>query len=349
MLKAEIYYHNLKFLVPGGTSRGILHNKPTWYIKIFHSNNTNLYGMGECGPINGLSLDDYKEIPYKLKEVVKNINDISKIDLSQFPSIQFAYENALKDFYNGGERVIFKNTFIKGRPIKINGLIWMGNKEFMLKQITQKLEEGFSCLKLKIGAIKFEEEISVIKSIRSKFSSDYLEIRVDANGAFKTKDIFEKLEQLADLNIHSIEQPIAINQWKEMKEICHLSPIPIVLDEELISIRNNKEELLELLKPQYLVLKPTLIGGFKKTDEWIKLATKKNIKWWITSALESNLGLNAIAQFCSEYKLDLPQGLGTGKLFSNNISSPLSLNGEKLYYDINKNWDLSTLKNNAGN
>lgn len=349
MLSAEIYNHDLNFIIPGGTSRGILHYKHTWYIKITDLNKENIFGIGECGPIKGLSIDNFKEIPNKLNEIADNINDLSQIDYSKFPSIQFALENAINDLKNGGKRVIFNNSFIDGNPIKINGLIWMGNKEFMLKQIKEKLEKGYSCLKLKIGAIDFEDEIYLLKIIRKKFSSEYLEIRVDANGAFLFQNIFDKLEQLDRLDIHSIEQPISVNQWEEMKEICHLSPIPVVLDEELINLNLEKEELLEYIKPQYIVLKPSILGGFLSTKEWIDTANKKNINWWITSALESNIGLNAIAQFCSEYKLELPQGLGTGQLFSNNIPSPLSLDGEKLFYNSQKKWDFSILKNNDRN
>lgn len=340
MLNAKIYFHQLKFIVPGGTSRGILKIRPSWFIKIFKENNPSIFGLGECGPIEGLSIDSFKDIPEKLNEVVKNINHLSQLDLSAFPSIQFGIENAFNDLHNGGEMVIFKNSFLNGNPIKINGLIWMGNKDFMLKQVQEKIENGYSCLKLKIGAINFDDEISIIKKIRKKFSSDALEIRVDANGAFKN-DVLLKLEHLSRLKIHSIEQPIATNQWDKMKKLCKESPIPIVLDEELIGIKDNKDELLSYIKPQYLVLKPTLLGGFKKTREWINEANKRNIKWWVTSALESNIGLNAISQFCSEFKLKLPQGLGTGQLYTNNFTSPLFLKGEMIYYQNQKNWDLS--------
>ena len=341
MLSAKIYSHQLKFIAPGGTSRGILKIKPSWFIKIFKKNNPSIFGLGECGPIEGLSIDSLMDIPEKLNEVVKNINNLSKLNLSSFPSIEFGIENALKDFHNGGKRIIFKNSFLNGKPIKINGLIWMGSKDFMLKQVYEKIENGYSCLKLKIGAINFDDEILIIDQIRKKFSADVLEIRVDANGAFKNDDVLLKLKQLSKLKIHSIEQPIRVNQWNEMRKLCKISPIPIVLDEELIGVTKNKDELLSYIKPQYLVLKPTLLGGFKKTREWIFEANKRNIDWWITSALESNIGLSAISQFCSEYKLKLPQGLGTGQLFSNNFSSPLDLKGEMIYYQNSKNWDLS--------
>lgn len=349
MLTTEIFNHKLNFIIPGGTSRGVLRNKPTWYIKIFNSDNPNIFGLGECGPIEGLSIETGDQMINQLKKVQKSINDLSKLDLTSFPSIRFGIENALNDLKNGGERIIFQNSFINGKPIKINGLIWMGDKDFMLNQIKTKIEKGFSCLKLKIGSINFMEEISILKNIREKFNSDVLEIRVDANGAFSTKNIFKKLEILNSLKIHSIEQPIAVNQWKQLKEICEKSPIPIALDEELIHLKKERNEFTEYISPQYLVLKPTLLGGFKETDKWIQIAKKNNVGWWITSALESNVGLSAIAQFCANYQLSLPQGLGTGQLFSNNISSPLEIKGENIFYKKNRNWDLVNFKNSNDN
>lgn len=340
MLKADIFYHNLNFIKPGETSRGILKTKPTWFIKVFDQINKTQFGLGECGPIQGLSLESIDQMINKLNEVKKNINDLSNIDLSLFPSINFGLETALLDLKNGGKKVIFKNSFYDGYPIKINGLIWMGIKDFMINQINSKISDGYSCLKLKIGSIDFNEELSIIKSIRERFSSEVLEIRVDANGAFKSKNVLNKLELLSKLKIHSIEQPIGTNQWKELKEICKKTPLPIALDEELIYINDKKEEFINYIKPQYLVLKPTLIGGLEKTNKWINIAENNNIGWWITSALESNIGLNAIAQFCGNYKLKLPQGLGTGQLFSNNIESPLEIEGQELYFRKNKKWDM---------
>ena len=340
MLKAAIYYHNLNFIKPGGTSRGILKTKPTLFIKVFDQINKTRFGLGECGPIQGLSLESIDQMIDKLNEVKKNINELSNIDLSLFPSINFGLETAFLDLKIGGKKVIFKNSFIAGKPIKINGLIWMGNKDFMINQINSKISDGYSCLKLKIGSIDFNEELSIIKSIRERFSSKILEIRVDANGAFKSKNALNKLDLLSKLKIHSIEQPIATNQWKELKEICEKTPLPIALDEELISINDKKEEFINYIKPQYLVLKPTLLGGFEKTKKWINIAENNNIGWWITSSLESNIGLNAIAQFCGNYELKLPQGLGTGQLFSNNIESPLEIEGQKLYFRKNKKWDM---------
>ena len=341
MLAAEIFYHNLNFIIPGGTSRGILKNKPTWYIKIYHNDNPSIFGLGECGPIQGLSIESGDKMMDQLKKVQESINDLPNLDLSLFPSINFGIENALKDLKNGGKRIIFKNSFLQGKPIKINGLIWMGDKDFMINQIKSKIEKGFSCLKLKIGYIDFKEEISILKNIRKQFSSKILEIRVDANGAFSSKNVLQKLDTLGKLEIHSIEQPIAVNQWDYLKEICEKSPIPIALDEELIQLKKEKNEFIKYISPQYLVLKPTLIGGFEATKKWITIAEENHINWWVTSALESNVGLSAIAQFCANYPLTLPQGLGTGQLFSNNIPSPLEIKGENIFYNENKTWNMS--------
>ena len=300
--------------------------------------------MGECGQIEGLSIESGDKMMHQLKKVQESINDLSSLDLSLFPSINFGIENALNDLKNGGKRIIYQNSFIEGKPIKINGLIWMGDRDFMVNQIKSKIEKGFSCLKLKIGSIDFKEEISILKNIRKQFNSKILEIRVDANGAFSTKDVLQKLNTLGKLEIHSIEQPIAINQWDSLKEICEKSPIPIALDEELIQLKKEKNEFIKYVLPHFLVLKPTLIGGFEATKKWIDIAKENNINWWVTSALESNVGLSAIAQFCANYQLTLPQGLGTGQLFNNNIPSPLEIKGENIFYKKNKSWDLSNFE-----
>ena len=344
MLAAEIFYHKLNFIIPSGTSRGVLKNKPTWYIKIYHDDNPSIFGLGECGPIEGLSIESGDKMVHQLKKVQESINDLSSLDLSLFPSVNFGIENALKDLKNGGKRIIFQNSFTEGKPIKINGLIWMGDRNFMVNQIKSKIEKGFSCLKLKIGSIDFEEEISILKNVRKEFSSKILEIRVDANGAFSIKDVLQKLDTLGKLDIHSIEQPIAVNQWNYLKEICNKSPIPIALDEELIQLNKEKNEFIKYISPQYLVLKPTLIGGFEATKKWITIAEENHINWWVTSALESNVGLSAIAQFCANYPLTLPQGLGTGQLFSNNIPSPLEIKGENIFYNENKTWNMSNFE-----
>ncbi|HAR20789.1 MAG TPA: o-succinylbenzoate synthase, partial [Cytophagales bacterium] len=267
----------------------------------------------------------------------------SSSDLNAFPALRFAFETALLDLKNGGERKIFKNDFsLQGAKIPINGLIWMGSKTFMLKQMEEKLMEGFSCLKLKIGALDFQTEKELLASIRSSFSAKEISIRLDANGAFSVSEALEKLNQLSDFEIHSVEQPIKPGQWQEMAKLCALSPIPVALDEELIGVYGSrKSKLLDAIKPHYIILKPSLLGGFAMCDEWISLAEKQGIDWWITSALESNIGLNAICQYTFEktsHKREMPQGLGTGSLYHNNIKSPLCVQKGHIHYSAKGIW-----------
>ena len=325
MLKANWKKITLNFKQPSGTSRGILTQKDSWLIKIWSKNQSEIYGIGEASILKTLSPDWNNNYETKIEEVCNHINDyVTKegIDkLRKYPSIQLAIETALLDLNNGGQSVVYKSDFTeKQSPITINGLIWMGSKDFMLKQIKDKLKSGFTCIKLKIGAIDFESELELLKFIRSKYSVNDVELRVDANGAFSTKDALIKLEQLSKFDLHSIEQPIKQGQVEDMYQLCNKTPLPIALDEELIGHfdLDSKAQTLLNIKPQYIILKPSLIGGFNGTNEWIQLAEKQNINWWITSALESNIGLNAIAQYTFTKNNPLPQGLGTGQLFTNN-------------------------------
>jgi len=340
MLQLSYEPYTLKFKQPSGTSRGILKEKKIWLTTVWDSNNPAIKGKGECNPLVGLSIDDIPEYEEKLKQICDNFSDYQDglyEKLIQFPSIYFGIEMALLDLKRGGQQIYFNTPLIKfNQPIKINGLIWMGEESFMLDQIEQKLAEGFKCLKMKIGAIDFEKEKSILASIRKRFNAEELELRVDANGGFSAEDALQKLKNLDQFDIHSIEQPIQQGQLKEMKQLCLESPIPIALDEELIGVlkREEKRELLESILPQYIILKPSLVGGFKGSLEWIELAGELSIPWWITSALESNIGLNAIAQFTSTLYNPLPQGLGTGGLYLNNFESPLSLKGEFLSYKV---------------
>ncbi len=351
MLKADYKKYFLKFKTPGGTSRGILHEKETWFIFIYDDINPKIKGIGECGLFRGLSADDVPDYEEKLNEVCENISGDKfwlEEGLTKFPSIKFGLETALLDLKNKGKRIIFPSEFTKGNTsIPINGLIWMDSFSLMKNQVNKKLKDGFRCIKIKIGAIDFEEEIRLIKLIRHEFSENDIEIRVDANGAFSPDEALEKLKRLSDHKLHSIEQPIKSGQHKEMTKLCLNSPLPIALDEELIGIFdiNEKQKLLETIKPQYIILKPSLVGGFSGSEEWIKIAKENKISWWITSALESNIGLNAIAQWT--YTLNNPafQGLGTGGLFTNNFDSPLFLQGQNLFYDVGKSWDLKELIN----
>ncbi len=337
MLKAGYFPYQLHFKKPSGTSRGILTHKKIWIIKLWHSENPDIYGLGECNPLVGLSIDDRPDFENKLKAVCDDIekND----DLLDFPSIRFALETAKKDLMNGGKRILFDNAFSRGeKGITINGLVWIGDVQSMQQQIEEKITQGFKCIKLKIGAIDFDKELMLIKSIREIFSSAEIEIRVDANGAFSVKEALFKLDKLSKLEIHSIEQPIQQGKVKEMAALCKKTPIPIALDEELIQHQNliEKAKLLDYIRPQFIILKPSLLGGWKASEEWIEIANQNKIEWWITSALESNIGLNAIAQWTYDLKSKLPQGLGTGLLYANNFDSLLEIRKNQLFHNFKK-------------
>jgi o-succinylbenzoate synthase len=350
MLQASFTKYPLKFNRPSGTSRGVLTEKTCYFLKIFSNDDPNVFGLGEVSIIEGLSIDDPKELDKKLTWLCANINNsIESLneELLLFPVIRMGLEMAFLDLKSGGNREYFRSHFTKGiQSMKINGLIWMGDTEFMLEQIESKIENGFKCLKLKIGALNFEDELAVIKSIRDHYDEHDLEIRVDANGAFSPQDALEKLKRLSELEIHSIEQPIKQGQWQEMAKLCLETPLPIALDEELIGTYDplKMKEMLETINPQYIILKPSLLGGFAATYQWIQAAGEMSIPWWITSALESNVGLSAIAQFTAQFYNPLPQGLGTGQLYTSNVDCPLKLEGQNLSYDLEKTWDLSSIK-----
>jgi o-succinylbenzoate synthase len=344
-MKVRYINYNLDFKFPAGTSRGVLYSKYSAFLILEENGVT---GIGECSTIPGLSIDPENEYEQKLIELCEAINQKRQpesVDLSTFPSIAFGLETALLDLKTGGKKQFFNTGFSKGEAgIPINGLVWLGDKAFMQKQIREKIAAGYRCIKLKVGALDFETELEIIADIRAEFPESEIEIRLDANGGFSADDALLKLEKLAKFQIHSIEQPIKQGQLDKMAEICQKSPIPIVLDEELIGIKStDKEALIDKIKPAYIILKPSLLGGFKASEEWIQLAEKHNVKWWITSALESNIGLNAIAQWTSTLGSDLPQGLGTGQLYHNNIPSPLEIRNAMLFYEKNKEWDLSLL------
>ncbi len=351
MIKAEIRHRNFLYRRPATTSRGTYTQKSVSYILLHDDADPSVLGVGECSLFPGLSLDDVHDFTKKLKAVVDEINrgefDFEK-PLYDLPSIQFAIETALIDLRNGGKRLLFPTAFTEGEnSILINGLIWMADRSDMEKQIEDKLEQGFSCLKMKVGALDFEQEFEVLSQIRKKYPPEKLELRVDANGAFSPQEAPEKLDRLASLSLHSIEQPIRQGQLQAMAKLCRETPLPIAFDEELIGVypSSNKQELLYTIRPQYIVLKPGLLGGLQSCKDWIVAAKKLNIGWWITSALETNIGLNAIAQWTATLGNNVPHGLSTGALFENNIPSPLSLKGENLFYDPSKKWDLSILQN----
>jgi o-succinylbenzoate synthase len=347
MIKASIKYREFKFRLPATTSRGTLHSKSVYYIVLYEDSNPFESGIGECSLFPGLSMDDTEGFVEKLKEIVDLINQgwyNLKTPVPGFPSINFALEIAIKDLESKGSKILFPSEFTEGKmPVRINGLIWMGSKNDIIRQIDEKLNEGFTCVKMKIGALDFDEEYEILASLRKRYKKEDLEIRLDANGAFPADEALEYLYRLSDLSVHSVEQPILPSQLEEMAALCETTPIPVALDEELIGKYpiENKRQLLKMIKPQYIVLKPGLLGGLKSCEEWIQVAEDSNIGWWITSALETNIGLNAIAQWTFTLKNKMAQGLGTGTLFENNIDSPLAVAGEKLYYFPRKKWDLS--------
>ncbi len=340
-MKARYRRHTLQFKAPSGTSRGILEQKETWFI--FIESNGKI-GVGECGLLRGLSVDDRPDYEEKLQWTCDNIvlGLACLYDaLQEFPSIQFGLETAFQSLKSEDPFILFPSDFTTGSDaIEINGLVWMSSAENMKRQIEEKISEGFRCVKLKIGAINFEEELDLLRFIRKNFTSEQIEIRVDANGAFSYTDALHKLNQIAEFEIHSIEQPIAVNQHDHLKILCIESPIPIALDEELIGVFSNdaKRKLLDYVRPQFIILKPSLIGGFRGCADWISAAESVGAGWWITSALESNLGLNAIAQWTYLQKNPMPQGLGTGGLYTNNIDSPLFVENGSIKYDVSREW-----------
>lgn len=343
-MTATFHQYILNFKQPSGTSRGVLNTKETWFIML---DSEGKQGIGECGILRGLSVDDRPNYEAQLKWTCEHIHlglDTLYVENTEFPSIQFGLEMAFKSLESQDQFILFPSAFTQGKDdIPINGLIWMGSEAFMKQQIKDKIEAGFRCIKLKIGAIDFETELNLLKSIRKEFSSNDIEIRVDANGAFGIKEALKKLKRLSDLDLHSIEQPIKAGQFEAMAKLCEQTPLPIALDEELIGVFSvtKKQELLQIVRPQFIILKPSFIGGFKGSEEWITIANQHNIGWWITSALESNVGLNAIAQWTYTLQSNRFQGLGTGSLFSNNFDSPLLIKNGTLRYENERNWNFN--------
>lgn len=344
------------FKTPSGTSRGVLTEKHAWFLTISEGDKT---GIGECSIIPGLSPDfenedEYESLLREFSTAIKTINlrDFERYsefeileeiksktsfftDLSEYPSLLFGFETALLSWSSKSAAKYFNTPFSRSEArIPINGLVWMGNMAFMCEQMHKKVDQGFDCIKMKVGAIDFAAEVEILEDFRKNHSADDMILRVDANGAFKEADVREKLEILSQFDIHSIEQPIEVGQYDLMAELCKENILPIALDEELIGIitKKEKESLLDKIKPQYIILKPSLHGGILSCKEWIKLAEERNIGWWMTSALESNLGLECIAQFTATYPIDKHHGLGTGSLYVNNLSSGLTVEEGKIFY-----------------
>lgn len=338
--KISITPRTLHFKQPAGTSRGVYNIRKSWFVEIEDSERPGCKGVGECAPLPDLSCDARPEYEKTLESICRMIELTGNVNydmLRPYPSILFGIETAMTDLQNGGNGRLFDTPFARGEEgITINGLVWMGSHDEMLARLESKMEAGFHCVKLKIGAIEFDSELDLIRHIRQAFTKEQIELRVDANGGFTFEDAPSRLEQLARYDIHSIEQPIRQHQWARMAQLCASSPIPIALDEELIGVNmpGMKQELLDTIRPQYIILKPSLHGGISGTREWIDMAHQRGIGSWITSALESNVGLNAVAQLAADVygpDISMPQGLGTGMLFTDNIEMPLEIRGEKLW------------------
>jgi len=337
-MKTKIAPYTLQFKRPAGTSRGVYYDHKVWYVFVYDESNPCHWGVGECAPLFDLSCDynaNYEQTLYSFCQNLEENGLLNTEQMRPYPSMLFGLETAMKH-YEANSFKLWNTPFSRNEAgIPINGLVWMGDYDYMLEQIETKMAQGFRCIKLKIGAINFEDELDLLRHIRKHFSEKEITLRVDANGNFSTDDALNKLIRLSELGIHSIEQPIKAGQWEKMAALCRQTPIPIALDEELIGVNNfaDKEKLLNTIHPQYIILKPTLHGGIAGATEWIHLAQSKKIDWWATSALESNIGLNCIAQWAATFNNPLPQGLGTGLLYTNNIEMPLEIKGDCLWFN----------------
>lgn len=335
-MRLAYYPLTLHFKSPAGTSRGVMRIKQTYLLKLWDETAPERYGVGEAAVFDGLSKEADGRYEYKLVELLANIALGRSTDLTDWPSIRFGLEQAIRDFSTGGRGLYYPSPFTEGKTeIEINGLVWMGDIDTMMARLEEKIESGFHCIKLKIGALDFRQEMRMLEAIRSRFDAAALEIRVDANGAFTMDNALPALHILSGYEVHSIEQPIKAGQWEMMRFLCDVSRVPIALDEELIGLnrREQKIAMLDTIHPAWIVLKPALCGGFSGAEEWIALAEERGIGWWVTSALECNIGLSALAQWTATLGVKMPQGLGTGQLYTDNFPSPLILDGDRLRFN----------------
>lgn len=350
MLRARWIERTLQPRFELGTSKGPITARTVWYLIAWNSERPEVMGIGEAALFPGHSKEFPADVRTKLLELCMETSDWERRlngDLVDVPSVRFAVEQCLKDLEAGGTKTLFPSDFTLGRQaIPINGLVWMGDKATMKQRIREQLDGGFTTVKMKIGAIGIDDELELLKAVRTEYGPDDIILRVDANGAFTALQAPDVLKRLADLQVHSIEQPVPPGQYEVMAELCADTPIPIALDEDLIghNTHDAKVDLLDNVRPQYIVIKPSLVGGWAATQEWIDLAKARGIGWWITSALESSIGLNAIAQYTATFNPSLAQGLGTGKVYANNIPSPLLAERGELRYRPEAEWDLSTLQ-----
>lgn len=338
MYKIQIEPKTLMFKTPAGTSRGVYNTRKTWLVKMFHADDNSICGIGEAAPLPNLSMeytDNYEENLHRYCRLFEQQGTdlLQSDDIRQYSSILFALETAYRHLQTSSF-ALWNTAFSRGEVgIPMNGLIWMGEQDYMLSQIERKIADGYKCIKIKIGAIDFEKEMSLLATIRDRYSKEEIEIRVDANGAFSVDEVMNKLDAISRYDVHSIEQPIRAGQLSALRNIVSKSPIPIALDEELIGVCNysDKQNLIHYVRPHYIILKPSLHGGFSGCDEWIQLASEASVGWWATSALESNIGLNSIANWCATKETSIPQGLGTGQLFVENIYAPIEVRNCKVW------------------
>jgi o-succinylbenzoate synthase len=349
-INASYKKYRLRFKKPAGTSRGPLRTKTVFFIRLADRRRPERIGLGECAPWPGLSIDDRPDFEEQLAGVCDQLNrghSPAGLELADFPALAFGLEMAWLDWQRGGIRQIFENDFsLRRKPIPIHGLIWMGPPADMLQQVHHKVSLGHTCIKLKVGALDFGAECALLAKIRRHYPPEQIELRLDANGAFTPDIALERLEKLAQFHIHSIEQPLKPGQWPALAALCARSPIKIALDEELIGISSpaRQKELLAAIKPDYLVLKPALLGGLAAADAWITLARRAEMGWWVNSALESNIGLNGLSQWVSARNPTTVQGLGAGQLYTNNIPCPIKpVRGALVYDNDGLCWDVSEI------
>jgi o-succinylbenzoate synthase len=336
-LAFSVELHKLRFLKPAKTSRNTFQEKRHWLLKIWDIKNPANIGIGEAAPLEFLSPDYREDLDTIIESTMNQLiegQQLEDLDLTRFPSVKFCIESAILDLKNGGKQVYFQSEFLTGKPIPINGLVWMNSLDLMMQEASQKIKDGFNCIKFKIGSHDFDEECRFLEQFRKLPQAKSVEIRLDANGAFLPEEAFEKMKDLVRFDVHSIEQPVKAGQWETMAKLCCDSKLAVALDEELIGINAKSEghKLLKFIQPSYIILKPTLLGGFIESEFWIKFAESLGIGWWATSALEGNYGLNALAQWVGKQQTIMPQGLGTGMLYENNFPSHAEIKNGLLYY-----------------
>ena len=349
MLQITVHPYTLHFKRPAATSRGALTTRQVYFLRAVDNEQPGVIGWGECGPMPGLSVDDRPDFGEQVQRVCQQINAgvaLKEIDLTSLPSLAFGLETALRDWQTGGQQRLYHTPFSRGEaPLATHGLIWMDTPENVLHQIETKLAQGFRVIKLKVGALPLEQECAILAAIRRVHSADQIQLRLDANGAFTPQNALDILKRFAEFAIHFLEQPIRPKQWPALAELCAHSPIPIALDEELIGVHEPQQQqaLLETIRPQHIILKPALLGGFAASEAWIKRTESIGCEWWINSMLESNIGLNALCQWTSALDSGRVHGLGTGQLFTNNIPSPLQLNGPLLSLNPTTEWNFQCI------